>query len=134
METKPLLYGLIGFFIGGFIVAVAATTFDKQPENKETTSNTSSMSSMSMDDMSADLKNKTGDDFDKAFIADMIVHHEGAVEMAKLSAANAKHDEIKELSKAIIAAQQKEIANMKQWRTDWGYGTATNSMRSMHGN
>lgn len=29
METKPLLYGLIGFFLGGLIVSVAATTFDK---------------------------------------------------------------------------------------------------------
>lgn len=29
METKPLLYGLIGFFIGGLLVAIAASTFDK---------------------------------------------------------------------------------------------------------
>lgn len=29
METKPLLYGLIGFFLGGLLVSVAATTFDK---------------------------------------------------------------------------------------------------------
>jgi len=29
METKPLLYGLIGFFLGGLLVSIAATTFDK---------------------------------------------------------------------------------------------------------
>lgn len=29
METKPLLYGLIGFFMGGLLVSIAATTFDK---------------------------------------------------------------------------------------------------------
>lgn len=29
METKPLLYGLIGFFLGGLLVAIAANTFDK---------------------------------------------------------------------------------------------------------
>lgn len=29
MDTKPLLYGLIGFFIGGLLVSIAATTFDK---------------------------------------------------------------------------------------------------------
>lgn len=29
METKPLLYGLIGFFLGGLLVSVAAVTFDK---------------------------------------------------------------------------------------------------------
>lgn len=29
MDTKPLLYGLIGFFLGGLLVAIAANTFDK---------------------------------------------------------------------------------------------------------
>lgn len=29
METKSLLYGLIGFFLGGLLVSTAATTFDK---------------------------------------------------------------------------------------------------------
>lgn len=38
METKPLLYGLIGFFIGGLLVSIAATTFNK-PEHKETSNN-----------------------------------------------------------------------------------------------
>ena len=35
METKPLLYGLIGFFIGGLLVSIAATTLDK-PEPSRT--------------------------------------------------------------------------------------------------
>lgn len=132
MQTKSLLYGLIGFFIGGFIVAVAATTFNKS-ESKEANSSNSSMSSMSMDDMTADLKNKTGDEYDKAFIASMIAHHEGAVNMAKLSASNAKHEEIKKLSEAVISAQEKEIAEMKQWQVDWGYSTSSDSMHKMHG-
>ncbi len=50
MDTKPLLYGLAGFFIGGFIVALAATTFDK-PENKEANSNPVSISDASNDDL-----------------------------------------------------------------------------------
>ena len=120
METKSLLYGLIGFFIGGLVVAIAATTLTT-PQTESADTNNSSMSSMSMDDMTADLKNKTGDEYDKAFIASMIAHHEGAVEMAKLSAKNAKHDEIKTLSENIISAQEKEINEMKQWQVDWGY-------------
>ncbi len=128
MQTKPLLYGLIGFFLGGLIVAIAANTFSKPNQDDTNTANTS-MSSMSMDDMTADLKDKTGDDFDKAFIASMIAHHEGAVEMAKLSAKNAKHNEIKTLSKNIISAQEKEISEMKQWQMDWGYS----SMMMDHG-
>lgn len=122
METKSLLYGLIGFFAGGLLVSIAATTFNK-PTQREIVNTNSPMSSMSMDDMTKDLKNKTGDDFDKAFISNMIAHHEGAVEMAKLSDKNAKHDEIKILSKNIISAQEKEINEMKQWQIDWGYSS-----------
>lgn len=113
METKPLLYGLIGFFIGGLLVSVAANTFDKtelQPGSDD-----------SMTHMTATLKEKTGDEFDKAFIESMIKHHEGAVEMAKLADTKAKHDEIKQLSKAIILAQEKEIGDMRRWQDDWGY-------------
>lgn len=132
MQTKPLLYGLIGFFIGGLLVSVAATTFDK-PESKESANNSSSsISSLSMEDMTADLKNKTGDEYDKAFIANMIAHHEGAVEMAKLSDANAKHDEIKDLSKAIITAQETEIADMKQWHTMWKYYNTNDTTHPYH--
>jgi uncharacterized protein (DUF305 family) len=127
METKPLLYGLIGFFIGGLLVAVAVTTFDK-PEQK--VASDMPMSSMSMDSMTEDLKGKTGNEYDKAFLANMIVHHGGAVEMAKLSAANAKHDEIKKLSEAILSAQKKEISEMKQWQTDWGYSAMNDNMTS----
>jgi hypothetical protein len=44
METKELLYGLIGFFLGGLLVAIAATTFNndelqrKHSQNVTTTS------------------------------------------------------------------------------------------------
>ena len=113
METKPLLYGLIGFFIGGLLVSIAANTFDRPPADQA--------SSMTMTDMSNSLINKKGDEFDRAFIAGMIEHHEGAVAMAELSAQNAKHDEIKQLSTQIIESQQKEVANMKSWQSAWGY-------------
>lgn len=122
MQTKPLLYGLIGFFIGGLLVSIAATTFNK-PNQDDTNNTNSSMSSMSMSDMTDDLKNKTGDAFDEAFIISMIAHHEGAVEMAKLSEKSAKHEEIKNLSSNIIVAQEKEIAEMKQWQMEWGYSS-----------
>ena len=88
--------------------------------------------SMSMMDMNKQLEGLSGDEYDKAFIEMMITHHEGAVDMAELSASRAKHDEIKQLSQAIITAQDKEIADMKQWQRDWGYSTGEmNDM--MHG-
>lgn len=29
MDTKALLYGIIGFILGGLVVSIAATTFNK---------------------------------------------------------------------------------------------------------
>lgn len=113
METKSLLYGLIGFFIGGLLVAIAATTFNK-PEP-------TSHNDMTTDQMIASLKEKKGDDYDSEFLTEMIRHHKSAIEMAKLSASNAKHDEIKQLSLDIISAQEKEIYKMRQWQEDWSY-------------
>lgn len=125
METKPLLYGLIGFFVGGLLVSIAATTFEK-PEKQADTAATS------MSEMTDALRNKTGDDYDKAFINYMIEHHQSAVDMAELSAQNAKHDEVKQLSNDIIDAQKKEIDQMRQWQKDWGYSTATDHGQMNH--
>lgn len=76
------------------------------------------MSSM-MASMNSNLAGKKGDTFDKAFIDEMIVHHEGAVGMAELALTNAKHNEIKVMANDIISAQTKEIELMKKWKTDW---------------
>lgn len=72
-----------------------------------------------MDGMMSGLTGKTGADFDKAFLSEMIVHHQGAVDMAQLALTNAQHQEIKDLARAIIAAQNKEIADMKSWQKVW---------------
>ncbi|HVF48372.1 MAG TPA: DUF305 domain-containing protein [Pyrinomonadaceae bacterium] len=78
-----------------------------------------------MSEMTSSLSEKKGDEYDKMFIQHMIEHHQAAVDMSRHSAANAKHDEIKRLSSEIIAAQEKEIAQMKQWQKDWGYDAGT---------
>ncbi len=75
----------------------------------------------SMRDMVESLSNKKGDDFDRAFIEGMIIHHEGAVEMAEQAKKKAKHDEIKKLADEIITAQTREIRMMKDWKNSWGY-------------
>ena len=77
-----------------------------------------------MDEMAGmenELKGKTGDEFDKAFIEQMIMHHQGALDMAAPGEKNAEHQEVKDLTKAIVTAQTKEIKQMKQWQIDWGY-------------
>ncbi|MBD2306871.1 DUF305 domain-containing protein [Chroococcidiopsis sp. FACHB-1243] len=57
--------------------------------------------------------------FDLRFINAMIPHHEGAVTMAQDALKKSQRPEIKQLAKNIIIDQQKEIAQMKQWRKAW---------------
>lgn len=76
---------------------------------------------MTMGDMSAMLEGKTGDAFDEAFIRMMIPHHQGAIDMVQGVEKNAKHQELKNLAKAIAEAQQKEIDMMNGWLQSWGY-------------
>lgn len=113
METKPLAFGIIGFLIGGLVVSVAAT--------QSVDTDTKNGSNMSMSQMTDDLRDKTGDAFDQAFISSMIEHHQGAIDMAKFAGKNAGHEEIKKLSSDIMTAQSKEIDMMKSWQTAWGY-------------
>ena len=110
METRSLLFGIIGFLLGGLVVSIAATQLDDDDS-----------SDMTMTQMSDELTDKAGDDFDAAFISAMIEHHEGAIDMAELAASRAEHDEIKQLSHDIITAQEGEIAQMQNWQTEWGY-------------
>lgn len=111
METKSLIFGIVGFIAGGLLVSIAATTFEK-PKDMSTS-------------MTASLQGKTGDAFDEAFVGSMITHHQDAIDMAHMADGQAKHQEVKDLSKAIIEAQQKEIDQMKQWQKDWGYAAAS---------
>ena len=53
------------------------------------------------------------------FLDTMIVHHEGAVEMAKLAESRAERPELKQLALAIIRDQEREIGMMREWRKKW---------------
>lgn len=120
MNTKALTYGIIGFLLGGLVVSTAATQFNKKTDTANT--------EMSMSAMTDDLASKSGDDFDKAFIGYMIEHHQSAVDMAKLADQRAKHTEVKDLSKAIITAQESEVAEMRKWQTGWNYSDINHSI------
>ncbi|NJM77353.1 MAG: DUF305 domain-containing protein [Acaryochloridaceae cyanobacterium RU_4_10] len=56
---------------------------------------------------------------DLRFIDAMIPHHQGAVVMAKEALQKSKRPEIKKLAKNILGAQNQEISQMKQWRSQW---------------
>jgi len=57
--------------------------------------------------------------YDALFIDRMIVHHEGAVTMARQALQESQRPEIRQLAEAIIATQEAEITKMKAWRQIW---------------
>jgi len=130
MQNKNTIIVILGLIIAlgvGYVSGASSNRYDGKNMkggmhmmgNGEMMSN-GGMQGM-MADMSASLRGKSGDDFDKVFLGEMIVHHQGAVEMAQLALTSAKHQEIKDLATAIIVAQNKEIADMMSWSKSW-YG------------
>lgn len=66
---------------------------------------------MSAEDM-ATLKKSTGAAFDQEYLKQMIMHHKGAVTMARSELADGVNPDAKKLAKAIVSAQTAEIDEM----------------------
>ena len=75
----------------------------------------------SMNSMNKELEGLQGDAFDEKFLSLMVEHHAGAVDMAQYTKDDAKHEELRALSRAIISDQNKEITQMRAWAKQWGY-------------
>ena len=57
--------------------------------------------------------------FDLAFIDEMIVHHEGAIDMARAILETTGRDELRKMAEEIIVVQETEIQQMREWRAEW---------------
>jgi uncharacterized protein (DUF305 family) len=123
MEKNTVILAILTFILGfggGFLLGgrEAETGTHIMPNGALMQDHDMSMGS-AMDDMMAGLEGKRGDEFDRAFLDGMIVHHEGAVDMAEAALMYAGHQEIKDMAKAIISAQAAEIGQMRDWRDAW---------------
>lgn len=128
MNKESILVGIIGLLVG--VVVTWATATIAVNSNNTGIMGMMGMNTGMMEDMMHgnedmgvmdSLRGKTGDDFDKAFLAEMISHHQGAIDMAYLAKTNARHDEIKTMAEDIITTQTDEINQMQLWQTQWGY-------------
>jgi len=66
--------------------------------------------------MHAKMAAASGATVDQAYVAKMIAHHEGAIEMAEVALAESKDPEIRRMAQAVIDAQTAEIAEMRAWK------------------
>lgn len=77
------------------------------------------MAKMDSDMQAMTMTGKPGADF----MLMMIPHHQAAIDMAKAYLASGENDpEITKLSNDVIAAQEREIAEMREWLKKNGHG------------
>lgn len=133
MNNDKLLYGAVGLILGIILTwvfavsAVNGNNFGVMRMMGIGYNNTAGMMNQNfysnmhgaMEAMMSNLLNKNGDEFDQAFINEMIELHQSGVYMSNLALSNAKHQEIKDLSKSIIEEQTKEINQMRAWQQAW---------------
>lgn len=128
MNNKILAFGIGGLIVGlvaGFFFAKSLSakpstmTLNSANDINHSSKTFESATLLPMQEMVSKLNGKTGEEFDKAFMEQMIMHHEGAVAMAEAALKSASHPEIKQMAQDIISAQTKEITQMKDWQTQW---------------
>lgn len=116
--SKSLLFGLLAV-----LLPLAASAQDMKGMAMPPAANgggSSEAFKAANDKMMKDMDVPLTGDTDKDFVAGMIPHHTGAVDMAKIELRDGKDPALKKLARDIIAAQNKEIAFLKQWQAKHG--------------
>ena len=123
------------------VLAIAAAAvwyfvvFSIKPEPVQTSQNSSAGTASKKEAPQSDSKfaNLKGDAFDEAYIAGMLAHHEGALNMSENAGAFAVHDEIRTLTGNIIQTQSAEVMQMRTWQKEWGYKETMSGGHNSHG-
>lgn len=113
---KHIIWGTIGLILGVIVGIFAVNNTNESLMPAKVTNSTMHTSMMQSTTM---LGNLEGDDFEKTFLKEMIDHHEGAIDMAKLVLSKSKRPELQDLANNIIVAQTNEILQMQRWLGDW---------------
>ena len=95
------------------VTLAACSQTDAKVENKATTPPAAAGGTVAAGHNAADTE----------FAQMMIVHHQGALEMAQLATDKATNAEVKALAERITGAQQPEIDLMTGWLASWGEDT-----------
>ncbi len=121
IKTRIATFSLVA--IASLISGIVTACSTQQSENLVTSTTTNaSTQQMNHDGMMHNMAMDLGPvdaDYDLRYIDAMTLHHLGAVDMAKDALQKAQHPQIKRLAEDIIRTQNKEIAEMKQWRQSW---------------
>jgi Domain of unknown function (DUF305) len=124
MAHRPSTLALAGFVAAGslvacpgepqslasYIAAICATPFRSAPdaETPYLAENVAAMTKMMID-----MGIRPSGDVDADFVAMMVPHHQGAIEMAQAELRYGHNEQLRRMSQEIIVTQQQEIAAMR---------------------
>jgi uncharacterized protein (DUF305 family) len=132
-RTKSFYLGFgIVFIVAAVVISVVALTQGGEQLNTTTTTSSNAKVDYTKSDTEKNYETYVGEDYDRYYIANMMAHHEGAVDMAKLALTSAKHQELKDMANEIVTAQTKEINNMMAWQKAWNYPSSSGEMMEDH--
>jgi uncharacterized protein (DUF305 family) len=97
----------------------ASTREVPSKENPFLTENASAMKRMM-----ADMMIKPSGNVDRDFVAMMVPHHQGAVDMAKAELEYGHNEQLRQLAREIVATQQREITEMRSAISEDGSSAA----------
>ena len=99
-----------------FATPLAAQTMDHSAHQMNASDSAATIAFKEANDqMHADMGATYTGDADVDFVANMIPHHQGAVDMAQIILEHGTDPEVRTFAEQIIAAQEAEIAWMRDW-------------------
>jgi len=104
LSSSPARRGVLAVALAIFCGGVAAIT----PEGSFLAENDTAMSKMMMD-----MTIKPSGDVDRDFVAMMVPHHQGAIDMAQSELRYGHNELLRRIAQEIIVGQQQEIAAMR---------------------
>ena len=66
--------------------------------------------------MHTGMARASGQTVDQAYIAKMIEHHRGAVDMAEVALRESRDPEVRRMAQVVVDTQTREIAEMQAWK------------------
>ena len=96
--------------LAGYIAAICSTPFRSAPqaETPYLAENVAAMTKMMID-----MGIRPSGDVDTDFVAMMVPHHQGAIEMAQAELRYGRNEQLRRMAQEIIVTQQQEIAAMR---------------------